>query len=264
MIQDYKHFLRIQLEDRIKKNPRYSLRMMASKIGISPSTLSDLLNDKRSCSIETAEKISHFFEMSPSTKEHFISLIKIDSIKNPEIKKRASDAVLKKMHMNSRLDFEQNIFEIISEWHHNAILALLKTDGVWNEKTISQALSISVHEAKSALNRLLEAQLIIFKNKSYVSSIGNPLLSSSIPNAALRKYHRQLLIKAIASLEEQMPQEKIIRTETLAFDKRDLAEVDALTSELMYRLVELSQRSRKKNSVYHASFQFFKLNKGHL
>jgi len=261
MFQDYKIYLRTQLENRIKKNPRYSLRMMASKIGISPSTLSDLMNDKRSCSIETAEKISHFFEMSLSVKEHFLSLVKIDSIKNPEVKKRASNAVFIKARLNSRQNFDQNIFEIISEWYHNAILALLKTDGAWNQKTISHALGVSIHETKSALNRLLEAQLIQFKNKAYVASIGNPLLSSSIPNAALRKYHRQLLTKAISAIEEQTPQEKIIRTETLAFDKKDLAEVDALISELMCRLVEISQHSRKKNSVYHASFQFFKLNK---
>lgn len=262
MIEDYKIYLRTQLENRIKKNPRYSLRMMASKIGISPSTLSDLMNNKRSCSLETAEKISHFFEMSPSVKEHFLSLVKIDSIKNPEVKKRASNAVLKRVRLNSRLNFDQNIFEIISEWYHNAILALLKTDGIWNEKTISQTLGISIHETKSALNRLLEARLIQIKNRTYVASIGNPFLSSSIPNAALRKYHRQLLTKAIASLEEQTPQEKIIRTETLAFDKKDLAEVEDLISELMCRLVEMSQHSNKKNSVYHANFQFFKLNKG--
>lgn len=262
MIQDYKLFLRAQLKARINKNPRYSLRMMASKIGVSASTLSDILNDKRSCSIETAEKMSHFFEMSPSVKEHFISLIKIDSISNPEVKKRASESLLKKTSMTTRQDFEQNTFEIISEWYHNAILALLKTEGQWNEKNISHALNISIYETKIALNRLLKAQLIIFKNKLYISSIGNPLLSSLIPNSALRKYHRQLLTKAIDSLEDQMPQDKIIRTETLAFNKMDLEEVNFLTSELMCKLVQISKNSRKKNSVYHASFQFFKLNKG--
>lgn len=87
MIQDFRKLLKSELSARVAKNPKYSLRAMANRIGISASTLSDILNGKRSCSVETAEKMALFFEMSPSVKENFLNLIKFDSIKNPTIKK---------------------------------------------------------------------------------------------------------------------------------------------------------------------------------
>lgn len=261
MIQDYKFFLKTELENRIKKNPRYSLRKMASQIGVSASTLSDILNNKRACSLETGEKMAHFFEMSPSVKQRFLSLIKIDTIKNLQVKKQLTEDLFDKLQLNTRASFEQNVFEIISDWYHNAILALLKTEGVWNEKSIAHALGISIHECKLALQRLQEVRLIAFKSGLYLVNIGNPIVASSTPNAAIRKYHRQLLTKAIISLEDQMPSEKVIRTETLAFSSKDLSEVDTLIAELMAKLVYISRRSKRKNAVYHAGFQFFKLNK---
>lgn len=261
MVQDFRKLLKSELSARVAKNPKYSLRAMAIRIGISASTLSDILNGKRSSSNETAEKMALFFEMSPSEKENFISLVKIDSIKNPNVKKTLSDSFSEKINDSSRLALEQSLFEVISDWHHNAILALLKTDGVWCEKSIAKSLGISLHEIKMALSRLEDIQLIQNKDGFYQTSIANPVVSAKVPNLALRKYHKQMLSKAVDSIEEQTPAEKVIRTETLAFNENDLDEVSELAAEFMGKLVQISRKARKKKMVYHAGFQFFKLNK---
>ena len=70
-----------------------------------------------------------------------------------------------------------------------------------------------------------------------------------------------MLSKAVDSIEEQTPAEKVIRTETLAFNENDLDEVSELAAEFMGKLVQISRKARKKKMVYHAGFQFFKLNK---
>ena len=261
MIQDYRKLLKSELSARIAKNAKYSLRTMASRIGISASTLSDILNGKRSCSIETAEKMALFLEMSPTEKENFITLVKIDGVRNPDMKKNLAAAFAEKVDDSNRNNFEQSIFEVISDWQHNAILALLKTDGTWSDKTISRSLGLSIHEVKVALSRLEEIKLVQNKSGIYQTSIAHPIFSAQIPNMALRKYHKQMLAKAIDSIEEQSPTEKVIRSETLAFNEDDLDEVNKLAAEFMGKLVQISRKARKKKMVYHAGFQFFKLNK---
>ncbi|MBL7545059.1 MAG: TIGR02147 family protein [Bdellovibrionaceae bacterium] len=261
MVQDFRKLLKSELSARIAKNSKYSLRAMAIRIGVSASTLSDILNNKRSCSLETAEKMALYLEMSPSQKENFLNLVKIDAIKNPHLKQRLSDAMSEKISDDSRLAFEQSLFEIISDWHHNAILALLKTEGIWNEKSIAKSLGISIYEVKTALSRLEDIRLVQGQEGVYRTSIGHPMVSAKVPNLALRKYHKQMLSKALDSIEEQTTAEKVIRTETLAFNENDLDEVNALAAEFMGKLVQVSKKARKRNMVYHAGFQFFKLNK---
>lgn len=151
--------------------------------------------------------------------------------------------MVEKINDISRIAFEQSLFEIISDWHHNAILALLKTDGIWNKKAIAKSLGLSVYEIKMALSRLEDINLVQTKNGTYQTSIANPVTSSNVPNLALRKYHKQMLSKAVDSIEEQLPTEKVIRTETLAFNKDDLKEVNALAADFMGKLVQISKKS---------------------
>lgn len=259
MNQDYRQHIKSELQKRMKVNSRYSLRLMASKIGIAASTLSDIINSKRTCSAETAEKMAIFFEMTPKETETFLALAKLDSVKDPKVKIKITESL--KFQFDSRADFEQNLFEVISDWHHNAILALLKTKGTWNIKSISKKLGLTVLETETALSRLAEIKLVVKANEFYQTTIGNPIVSSALPNAALRKYHRQMLTKAIDSLVEQTPQEKIIRTEMLAFDSKDLKKVDDIIRECLSQISQVSQQGRNKDTVYHASVQFFKLNK---
>ncbi len=58
--------LRIKLETVLKKkqirNPKYSLRALARDIGLSPSVVSDYLNEKRVLSSKSEQKIIVFIE----------------------------------------------------------------------------------------------------------------------------------------------------------------------------------------------------------
>jgi uncharacterized protein (TIGR02147 family) len=234
---------------------------MANGIGVSASTLSDIINGKRSCSLETAEKMARFFEMSPSERDKFLALTKLDAIKDPHLKQTLAETLKFRLAADLRSNFEQDLFEIISDWHHNAILTLLETQGSWDEKNISKKLGLNPLDTKVALSRLQSLGLISKNGSSYVAAVDYPIVDSKVPNSALRKYHRQMLAKAIEALDGQMPQEKVIRTETIAFDPKDLGKVDELIRECMNQIVALSKKSKEKRAVYHLSCQFFRLSK---
>lgn len=54
--------LKIFLENTQIKNPNYSLRALARDIGLSPSVISDYLNQKRTLTPKSTQKIIVFLE----------------------------------------------------------------------------------------------------------------------------------------------------------------------------------------------------------
>jgi len=91
------------------------------------------------------------------------------------------------------------------------------------------------------------------KTHSYV------LAQSHIPNGALKQYHRQVLEKAIESLQTQTPKERMSATDILPLDSKYLGEVDRLSQQFSSAVMKLSEKSVVKDSVYALSVHFFKL-----
>ncbi len=55
--EDYRHFLKGWLTEKITRNSRYSLRGMAQQLGINATYLSQVLRKKRNLPLQMAERI---------------------------------------------------------------------------------------------------------------------------------------------------------------------------------------------------------------
>ncbi len=74
-MQDFRSFLRATLQDRCRRNPRYSLRAFGRDLGTAPSLISLLINRKRSLSLEKARAISLCLDLKEHEREYFIALV---------------------------------------------------------------------------------------------------------------------------------------------------------------------------------------------
>ena len=81
---------------------------------------------------------------------------------------------------------------------------------------------------------------------------------------ALRRFHSEVLRKALESIETQGPQEKVIGSETVAFDLEQLDEVRQRVDEFLTAMSALTQKAKKKTRIYNLSVLFFNLTKGDL
>jgi plasmid maintenance system antidote protein VapI len=71
----YKEFLRIELEKRIAKNPRYSMRAFSKALGIDPGAMSRLLSNKQGITLQTAAKICRNLNLDNGIKESFMNSV---------------------------------------------------------------------------------------------------------------------------------------------------------------------------------------------
>ncbi len=258
---NYRTFLKTFLAEKASTNPSYSLRAMALKLKIVPSHLSAVLKGKKNLSAETALQIAARLGLQGKDAEYFCLLVQIEGTKSPSLKQALLQRAQSLSPNHSIHDLSVDHFRIISDWHHFAIMAATELDGFSATSIqLSRALGIALAETELALERLERLEMIEKDGRGIYRKIqGNPRVVSHAPNQALRNYHHQTLQKAIESLEHQSPKEKVIGSETLCIDSRQIDEYRELVEEFFSKALALSKKAKKKDQVYHLGVQFFNL-----
>jgi uncharacterized protein (TIGR02147 family) len=260
----YRTFLRSTLTEGMKRNPHFSLRALAAKIGIAPSSLSEILKGKKNISRDTALKIARGLRLNKKETEYFCLLADFEIARSDENKSMILDRL---QHLNPK-DPAKNLaleaFRLISDWYHIAILEMHQLKGFKpTPANIAERLDITTFEAENALERLYRLELIE-KNESgeYRKTHSRMLSASGVPDKALQNFHKQMLEKAIQSIANQTPKQKLIGSETFAFDQTQLNAANDLMEEFFNKMVKLASSSQHPSDVYHLGIQFFNLTQG--
>jgi uncharacterized protein (TIGR02147 family) len=259
----YRGYLRATLAERVGKNSKYSLRAMATQLGMAPSSLSQVIKGTKNLSLETALQVATRAGLKSKEIRYFCLLVQAENEKNPILK----DSFIQQINQNrpgSRekiRDLNVDQFKMISDWYHFPILELTKVaDFEFNSKNIAKRLGISPVQAEAALERLERLMLLERgENGKYIEDTNRMVASSIAPNAALRSFHKQMLEKAIESLETQTHLEKVLGSETFAVDAEKINEAREIINDFFERMVKLCTESSKKSDVYHLGVQFFNL-----
>ena len=85
----YREFLRSELDRRVNKNPRYSLRAFSRFLGVDVGALSRLLANKQTITLRTANKICQNLGLDEEERRHFLDSVTHDRSKignkSPEV-----------------------------------------------------------------------------------------------------------------------------------------------------------------------------------
>lgn len=225
--QTIQHFhprmvLQRALLQRCQRNPKYSLRAFARALDICPSTLSKILNGKRSLPKTKALEVANELELNPAERELFLSNF---NTKDKVVESEVDLALL-----------EMDQFAIIADWYHYAILSLLELpEASIDPQWISKRLSITQVEAKDAIERLTRLKMIEEVDGVWKQATSPIQMNNKSSSAAARKFHKQLLTKAIDSLEND------------SFDRRSLS---SMTFEMDASQMQLARTEIKKFRHY--------------
>jgi uncharacterized protein (TIGR02147 family) len=259
--KDYRIFLKTTLSEKAESHQGYSLRGFSQKIGVSNSYLSEVLSSKKSLSVELAFKIAVKLDLTEVETQYLCLLVQLEQEKDPSFREEFSRR-LNSLNPNRKShDLSVDVFKVISDWYHYAILELTYLSGFKLDATsAARKLGISKVEAEVAIDRLERLELLEKnKNGRYQKTHGYVMAQSQIPNGAFKQYHRQVLEKAIESLQSQTPKERISATDILPIDSKYLGEVDRLSQLFASAVLKLAEKSVVKDGVYALSVHFFKL-----
>lgn len=244
---DEKSFFRLWLQrqftERCKRNARYSLRAFAKALNIDASSLSQILAGKRPLSKKSMQLICEKLSANPQDL-HCMGMLKLE----------ISD--------ESFLQVNLDTFSVISDWYHYAILELTYVSGFKAEaKWIAKKLSITVEEAKSAVDRLKRLGLLLEESGSLLKSAKFLTNQSAVDtSAAHRELQKQVIEKALLAVEECDSRDKDITSMTMAIDKKNLDKARELTRKFRREMCALLEEG-DQTEVYNLGIQLYPVTK---
>jgi uncharacterized protein (TIGR02147 family) len=259
--EDYRTILKTQWVTKSERGLPRSLRSFSQKIGVSSSFLSEVLNRKKSLSVELAFKIALNLNLTDQETQYFCLLVQLDQEKDPIYREVLGKRLKAIKPEHDVFDLSLDLFRVISDWYHYAILELTYIpDFQARPEYIASNLGISLMEAELALDRLTSLELLERDRLGRFRKAHSQLVvQSRVPNAALKSHHLQFLQKCIDSIESQTPKERMSATDVFPIDSKYISKIDRLSREFSSKVLKLSKQSRTKDSVYALAVHCFRV-----
>jgi uncharacterized protein (TIGR02147 family) len=156
-----------------------------------------------------------------------------------------------------------DLFTLVSEWHHFAILELVrlesfKPDPGW----IAEQLDLDVRKVRAAIERLVNLELLRIDRSGdqevWTPHTGVLQTTTDIPSAAIRNYHAQILKQAHRSLQRDPVEEREFSSGMLVVDVEQIPGIKQKIQKFQSRLSrEIPRAAALKQKLYCLSLQFF-------
>lgn len=231
--------------ERCRKNPAYSLRAFAKYLEIDQSHLSKLLKGQR-----------------PITKEIAVNVGPKLGLRAAQVKELFKSGAAT---MPGFLTLSDDEFEVLSEWHHFAILELAKTKNFDRHPSkIAARLGIHVEEVRNALERLQRLNFIRINKKGFkLLSPNNTWSNPQKTSAARKKYQRHLIEKSLSAIDHIPYELRENASLTVAIDVNRIPDFKTKLKQMRQELASYFQDHNEKNlnEVYQLTMAFFPLTK---
>tara|TARA_Y100000590_G_scaffold469940_1_gene660814 strand:+ start:236 stop:982 length:747 start_codon:yes stop_codon:yes gene_type:complete len=239
------------------------MRSFAQQMNIPPSLISQILRGKRNLTLGNAERVVEKLSLKDKERDYFFTLVQYENSKNLKIKEvlreRLQDIRPEKKEI---FDLSLDTFQMIARWYHHPIIQIFGIPGFKvSAASIAKRLGIHVSQAQEALDRLVKLEILKYEDGKYSRLQSSTYVESFVPNDALRAFHKEMLAKAIESVEEQNNTERFLGSETFCFNPEDLEDANEIMKNCFKSLVRLAAKSKSPNEVYQVGIQFFRLTK---
>jgi uncharacterized protein (TIGR02147 family) len=251
---DHRYWLMERFLEGKRRNPRWSLRGFAGQLGVSASTLSEILSGKRPLTRKMSQRLSRRLGLSDDQAqlmERNALLAKLETALPDDGRINAlKDRLFQKI--------DPETFAAISEWYYFAILCLLeipapKRDAAW----IAKRLGLSKPETIRALRRLERLGLVDKPGRGGYRASGKALsIETEGYEPAIRNFMHQNLAKAGHALDNVPAELREICAITMAIDPKNLEKARKAVKRFRREMCDLLERGNKQR-VYTLGVQLF-------
>lgn len=261
-------YLNYELESKRRRNNRFSLRAWSKQLGYeNPAFVSHILKSRRTLKMTVATKFSRNLKLTGKVKKYFELLVLLRNSKSADEKNFYIDALKSFRPGNIAPSQSLNLeaFRVISDWYHLAILELVEIKDFANDvEWIRSRLGfdVSAQNIKDAIQRLLKLELLELTRADELRRVKDSpiLLHSLVPNEAIRHFHRQMIEKAKAAIDDQPVSARDIRGSMISLRAKDYLKAQEIIEAAHAQIVKLSCRGNGEE-LYQFNTQFFKITK---
>ncbi len=265
---DYRGYIKDAIEEKRKKNPRYSYRAAAKRIGISSGSLARILNGTRHAGCGLLRKLIVFLGLKKREAEYLSLIAGFESIKD-ENKRRACYREILKMRARRAERAERSKpvprehYRFFEQWYHVALFELLRTGKYTGDNAAFGAMLVPpVSESKT------RKALDLLKRLGYVHQSGDgatratqPFLTTgdSWESAAIHAFQAAMSNLGVRALDTMRKEERDYSTLTMTLSKDAFEKVRAIVKKARMEISAVERDCAAPDRVYQVNFQCFPL-----
>jgi uncharacterized protein (TIGR02147 family) len=235
------------------------MRSFARDLGVSPSRLSDVLNGRYGLSVAAATEIAKCLGLNEDETRSFCDLVEARHARDRRKRHEAQARVALASARYNSLSLDS--FQVISEWYHFAILELATTKEFRSSSTwIARQLELNPAVVTGAVARLQRLGLLREDDRgNWFPAERFTASPDGTPSEAVKRFHRQILEKALIAIDCQTVEERDLSSMILAIDPAHIAEAKAEIKKFRRAFDAKFGSSTAKQRVYCLATQFFSL-----
>jgi uncharacterized protein (TIGR02147 family) len=247
-------FLQTKLFRLREKNPHFSGRAFAKRLGISPGALSEILNGARPVTRKLAVRVCDRLLLDPMERALVLK-------KFPDRKVKAPRTAVEEALDYLKLSADQ--FKLMSEWYYFAILSLMKTaDFKSDVDHVAVRLGLSRTQVQHAVETMIRLRIIELQpDGTWVRGQAGHRTTDGLRNLSIRKSHQETLELARESLTDEKFDQTDFSALTFPLDVEDLPAAKERIRKFQNELYETFNRDKKPREVYRLAVQLFPLTK---
>ncbi len=252
---DYRYFLRSYIENLPRKG-RGEINRLAEAAGIHPSLVSQILADEKNLSLEQAQLIASYMDLTTLETEYFLNLVLYQRAGTVKLKnyfkeklftmKETSLDLSKKLTQDKQLtEVEKSI--LYSHWLYLAIWLFTSIDKGKSLEEVSNRFRINREKALDILNFLISKNLCSKEKDLYCMSSQSVHIERSSPH--LYKHHTNWRIQAIEA-SDKIENEELTYTAPMSISKSDFKKIREKLSDVIKEVTDTAIQSKAEEVVY--------------
>lgn len=257
----FQEYLNAELAQRCERNSRYSVRAFARALGIDVASLSRILSGKQVPSYKICETVFLKLGLSPTEQKKFLISV---AAKQKAVGLKRIAPIFKDVgqHNEQRRDLTTDIWRVIADWYHGAIMELTFTNNFNSDhKWIAQQLAISEAEVKLAIKRLIRLKLLEEQDGALRKTIAQvSSADKNITSSAHKRLQKQVLKKAVESLENDDIEIRNMTSMVMAIDPQKIPQAKKMIQNFSRELCVYLE-SGKRTQVYQLGVCLYPISK---
>jgi uncharacterized protein (TIGR02147 family) len=259
---DYRRFIKDAIEDKRKKNPQFSYRCAAIRMGISSGSLARVLNGTRHPGSDLMRKLTLYLGLKKREAEYFSLLAGFESIKD-EGKRRACYQKMLKMRAERNKPVPKEQYRFFEQWYHVALFELLRTGKYSGDNAAFGSMLIpSVSESKTRKAiELLKRLEYIQESKDGTVCAAHPFLTTgeTWESVAIHAFQVAMSNLGAQALDTIPKEERDFSTLTMALSKEAFARARDVVKKARMEISAIERECTAPDRVYQINFQSFPL-----
>jgi uncharacterized protein (TIGR02147 family) len=253
----YRRYLDDWYAARKKADGRFSHRLFMRKAGASsPSLFNEVVSGKRNLSAPMVDGFVKALGLSGSAGPFFRDLVTLEQAPTEAERNAAWARIAAHRRFRSARSIEGAAFAYLSSWYIPATRELaaradFRPEPEWIARTLEPRIALG--QAREALDVLLALGLLVQRDDRWVPADTTVATAHQVQGLAVHNYHRQMLDRAVGSIEGSRSSERHLIGVTVAVPEALIPmlkhELDRFLEHLMHRCDEHVDRAERVYGV---------------